>query len=71
MSSRLLKKRAGGLERSPCSRNARPQKTLVGRAQLGSSHPPLSDSFDTALLGDEARPRVKRLSWQTQGGWVK
>jgi hypothetical protein len=37
--------------RSLCSRNARPQKTLVGRAQLGSSHPPLSErSIIEALL---------------------
>ena len=40
-SSRMLKKGAGWLGRSPCSRNARPQKALVGRAQLGSSQPPL------------------------------
>ena len=26
--------------RSPCARNARPQKALVGRAQLGASRPP-------------------------------
>ena len=37
----MLKKWAGWLGRSPCSRNARPQKALVGRAQLGLSQPPL------------------------------
>jgi hypothetical protein len=46
----MRKKVAGWLGRSPCSRNARPQKTLVGRAQLGSSHPPLRNSFPAALL---------------------
>jgi len=40
-SSRMLKRGAGWPGRSPCSRNARSQKALVGRAQLGSSRPPL------------------------------
>jgi hypothetical protein len=38
---RMLKREAGWLGRSPCSRNARLEKALVGRAQLGSSQPPL------------------------------
>ena len=59
--SRMLKKEAGWLGRSPCSRNARPQKTLVGRAHLGSSHPPLCDSFDVALLG--TRRVLARQGW--------
>jgi hypothetical protein len=42
ISSRMLKKGAGWLGQSQCSRNARSQKTLVGRAQLGSSQPPLN-----------------------------
>ena len=47
----MLKKKAGSLGQSPCSRNARLRKALVGRAQLGSSQPPLeSDSSPAALL---------------------
>ena len=42
ITNRMLKKRAGWLGRSPCSRNARLEKALVGRAQLGSSQPPLN-----------------------------
>jgi hypothetical protein len=45
----MLKKGARCLGRSPCSRNARSQTPLVGRAQLGSSQPPLK-SATAALL---------------------
>jgi hypothetical protein len=49
---RMLKKGAGWLGRSPCSRNARLEKALVGRAQLGSSqHLLLSDSSLRPCLG--------------------
>ncbi|MEY4705399.1 MAG: hypothetical protein RL042_1604 [Nitrospirota bacterium] len=42
----------GWLGRSLCSRNARSRTPLVGRAQLGSSQPPLSErSTAAALLG--------------------
>jgi hypothetical protein len=66
-----------------CSRNARSQKALVGRAQWGT-HPGLprgniheqawKDPILIARCGlawDKARPWAKRLSWQTQGGRVK
>gem|GEM_PF-1073168 len=40
----------GGLADPLCSRNARPQKALVGRAQLGISHTtPLEESTKTNL----------------------
>ena len=70
--SRMLKRGLGYLGQSPCSRNARPQKALVGRAQLGSSQPPLNKVIVCyGLARDKARPWVKRLSWQTQGGWER
>ncbi len=68
---------------SLCSRNARSQKTLVGRAQWGThpSHPggnvhervwtDYLESLGCDLAGNKARPWAKRLSWQTQGGRVK
>jgi len=43
---------SGVLGRSLCSRNARPQKALVGRAQLGSSQVPLSGSLPAASLDE-------------------
>jgi hypothetical protein len=65
-----------------CSRNARSQKTLVGRAQWGT-HPGHHRECTRAslegpslvahggLAWDKARPRAKSLSWQTQGRRVK
>jgi hypothetical protein len=65
-----------------CSRNARPKKALVGRAQWGThpGHPgqriraSLEGSSLLARCGhawEKARPWAKRLSWQTQGGRVE
>ena len=42
----------GWLGRSLCSRNARSRTPLVGRAQLGSSQPPLSERSTAAALLD-------------------
>ena len=66
---------------SLCSRNARSQKTLVGRAQWGTDpghhratqmskqgEPSLVVRY--SLAWDKARLRAKSLSWQTQGGRV-
>ncbi len=63
-----------------CSRNARPRKGLVGRAQWGT-HPghPRDNIHEQArtdhilvarcgLAWDKARPGVKSLSRQTQAG---
>jgi len=59
----MLKREVGYLGRSPCSRNARLEKALVGRAQLGSSQPPLIKVIiRCGLAWDKARPWVKRLS---------
>ena len=38
MSQSMVTPGKGSLADSPCSRNARPQKALVGRAQLRVSH---------------------------------
>jgi hypothetical protein len=86
MSSRRLKKSASRGWDDPvsslCSRNARPQKALVGRAQGGLIRAIRGQGKRASLEGrfllfaccslalDKARPRVKRLSWQTQGGRV-
>ena len=52
----------GRLGRSPCSRNARSQTPLVGRAQLGSSQPPLKAIVTAAL------PGIRRVS--ARQGWA-
>jgi hypothetical protein len=65
-----------------CSRNARPEKALVGRAQWKTTQPPSLKRERASLEGPSlfarcglacgtARPGAKSLSWQTQGGWVK
>jgi hypothetical protein len=48
----MLKKEVGWLGRFPCSRNARLEKALVGRAQLGSSQPPLNRVIVRCGLAD-------------------
>jgi hypothetical protein len=48
----MLKNGVGRLGRSPCSRNARLEKALVGRAQLGSSQPPLNRVIVRCSLAD-------------------